>query len=431
MSSPQDPAIHSERARESVGATRPAPWPPRRSMFSRRRRSTDDQTRVRSAPLDAVSTCLRPAWVGILLLLAVPFVTSATASNTERSVPACSRAALESPPTWSWSGAWTHDGSRLLLVDVLSGELLVYDTQGRLIQTIRRPGTGPLDFNRANAIVATQDGFVLRDGVNHFVFLSADLTPQRGLSTEKIEPGVHGMPRSFFNWTVASGSLYGLGDVRTADEGWDAGWLEMDLEDPHRNRIFRPAPAREGLHRLYRKGYPYAASEGERVYFLIMEEEGVGILQVAPRIRRLQAFPEGFDSLPQPPDADSGRRTPLVYRFLQSATYPTGIYAWEQRLFVLSRSPAGDGKTRWELHSLDPEQDEHVGTLVLPTEAAHLSVIPGPTRWAVVEKPPVERKEGVVHQPVERVTFLASRLFREPGAWSRNPCPREGTTTDD
>ncbi len=373
--------------------------------------------------------------MGVLfvLLLVGPSVTLCTPLGAQQPPPTCSRASLEAPPTWTWNGAWSQDGSQLLLVDVRTGAIQVYDTEGTLVERVRRPGAGPLDFNRPNTIVATENGFLLKDASNHFVFLDEDLIPQHGLNTGEIDPGVQGMPRAFFDWTVAGGRLYGLGDIRTADGSWDSGWLEMDLEDPHRNRVFRPPPAREGPHRLYRLGYPYAAAEGERVYLLLMGAEGVGILQVAPKIRKLRAFPEGFDSLPHPPDFDSGRRTHLVFRFLQDATYPTGLFAWGGRLFVLTRTPADgqDGSTRWELHAIDPAKDTLEETRVLPTGAAHLSVIPGPVRWALVEKEPVERRQGVAHQTIDRVTFLASRLFRQPTAWIETPCPPREPAADE
>ncbi len=358
---------------------------------------------------------MRPHWIATLsLLLLTPqaVVAGTSEPQADHEEARCRRAALEDPPSWSWSGAWSHDGTRLVLVDVADGGLKVYDRRGELLETIRRPGTGVLDFTRPNSIVALDDGYWLKDGSSHFVRLDPDLTPRDGVDTASIAPGPMGIPRAFFNWTATSEHLYALGDVLLSEEerAWESGWLELDLQAPRRARIFRPAPSEDALHRLYRLGYPYATADGDRIYFLLMETDGVGILQVAPRIRRLRAFPEGFDSLPRPPSSRGGRHTARVYALLQQARYPAGLYAWGERLFVLTRSPREEGGTRWTLHVVDPERDEVTRTLTLPTDAAHLSLVPGPRSWALLEKGEVE-SETTTRQPIERVQFLGVDLF--------------------
>jgi len=370
-----------------------------------------------------------PRIVGALtLLLLLGVAASPAAEGPPQEAPRCIRTALESPPPWMWSGAWTQDGLRLLLVDVVTGEIDVYDTSGHLERTIRHLGTGPLDFNRPNRIVSSKEGYWIQDGVAHFVFLDKKLIPTDGVDTANVAPGVTGVPRAFFDWTAASGHIYGLGDILTSDEGrtWKRGWLEMDLSDPARYRIFRPAPSDDGLHRLYRMGYHYAAAEGDRVFFLLMEQDGPWILQVSPKIRRMNSFPPGLSSLPRPPSFESGQNAALVYAFVEQATYPAALYAWGGKLFVLSRAPGVQGSTRWILHVIDPDHDTLEGHLTLPSQAHHLVVIPGPKYWALVEKGPVQESG---REPIDRVSFLNANLFRDPSAWEDGICsPSPGTS---
>lgn len=348
----------------------------------------------------------------------------------------CVRAAGREGSAWIWSGAWSADGSRLVLVDVASGSLRVYGTGGDPAETVRRPGTGPLDFSRPNGIAAVEGGFWLKDGATHFVLLDERLEPIRGLDTQEVPPGVNGVPRAFFNWTATADRLYGLGDVLTSEDerGWERGWLEMAFAEPASPRLFRPAPSEEALHRLYRLGNRYAAADGQRVFILLLEGDDVGVLQIAPRIRRLRAFPKGFSALPRPPDSRAGRHTAEVYGFLEGATYPAGLHAWDGMLFVLTRRPAEDG-TRWTLHALDPEEDRLVGSVSLPTNAAHVTLVPGPRHWALVDKATVEPLPGGRggRHPVEGIVFLGADLLRDPSGWGDELCtPRPpGVPADD
>lgn len=344
-------------------------------------------------------------------------------------VPAhCPRVPLDEAPSWSWSGAWAHDGSRLVLADVADGNLKIYARDGALLNVIERPGTGPLDFNRPNSIVAVEGGYWLKDGASHFVFLDRTLTPREGVDPGAYSPGVNGIPRAFFDWTATSDRLYALGDLLLSEEQrtWESGWLEMDLRNPRRARMFRPAPSETALHRLYRLGYPYAAADGENVFFLLLESGGPSLLQVAPLVRRLRAFPEGFGALPRPPSSNGGRRTGRLYGFLEDAQYPTGLYAWRGLLYVLTRSPGAGGETHWRLHVVDPERDEVVGALTLPTRAPHLGIVPGPRFWALIEKGPVESRRGG-RQPILGVRFPTVRTGEDQKPWPAplcRPAPR-------
>jgi hypothetical protein len=87
---------------------------------------------------------------------------------------------------------------------------------------------------------------------------------------------------------------------------------------------------------------------------------------------------------------------------IEGSTMPAGLYAWSGDLWVLNREPAAGGGTRWSLMRVDPESGALKAELVLPTDANHLTVIPGSRYWALVER-------GFV-RAIEEQDFLGLRF---------------------
>jgi len=72
---------------------------------------------------------------------------------------------------------------------------------------------------------------------------------------------------------------------------------------------------------------------------------------------------------------------------LEKMSVPVGLYAWGEHLFVLMRRPMGGGNaTRWSISKFEPQEGRLIGEVVLPTHAKHLTLIPGPQFWAILEK---------------------------------------------
>ena len=59
-------------------------------------------------------------------------------------------------------------------------------------------------------------------------------------------------------------------------------------------------------------------------------------------------------------------------------------YGDRDSLYVLMRNSAG-AETVWDLYRLDPQNDEIVSKVRLPTTAAHVSLLPGSTYWVLEE----------------------------------------------
>jgi hypothetical protein len=128
-------------------------------------------------------------------------------------------------------------------------------------------------------------------------------------------------------------------------------------------------------------------------------------------VRPLSAFPEGFEAYPALQISADLRRVPALFETVERCHMAAGLYGWNGRLFVLARRPgAASDETVWSLTRIDPQRDEVVGTLELPTAAAHLTVIPGPRHWAILEKGPVR---GFGQQDISTLLLIPNAWFFE------------------
>src|SRR5664280_1149815 len=153
-----------------------------------------------------------------------------------------------------------------------------------------------------------------------------------------------------------------------------------------------------------------AQVEGE--VFALVFEGGPHLERVFPGTRRLRSFPQGFADVPVIPRRGSNPQLECARRF-EAASMAAGLYGQDDRLYLLTRRPAG-GATAWSLHRIDPGRDTLEATIPLPTTAPHLTVVPGPREWAFVE----QEVNTVTNRGkrTRRILFIPAReLRRAPG----------------
>lgn len=63
-----------------------------------------------------------------------------------------------------------------------------------------------------------------------------------------------------------------------------------------------------------------------------------------------------------------------------------GLYGHGAFLYVLTREPSAAQGTEWRLFQLDPERGTYLGSVRLPTNADHVSILPAEPSWYVVER---------------------------------------------
>jgi hypothetical protein len=157
---------------------------------------------------------------------------------------------------------------------------------------------------------------------------------------------------------------------------------------------------------FYQLGLPYIATLGSDGYLISMENP-VGIYRSRKGVRGLEplaAFPRGFEESPELPTLTVKNEFVGLMAKVEQSKMPAGLYGWKDFLYVLTREPEGQS-TRWMLFKVDPRRDEIVGSTLLPTRANHLTVIPGPKKWAFIEK---GRVEGWVRQQINHLFFVPS-----------------------
>ncbi len=146
--------------------------------------------------------------------------------------------------------------------------------------------------------------------------------------------------------------------------------------------------------------------------FALVFEGGPHLERVFPGTHRLRSFPPGFAEVPVIPRRGSNPQLECARRF-EAASMAAGLYGQGDRLYLLTRRPAG-GATAWSLHRIDATRDTLEATIALPTTAPHLVVVPGPREWAFVEQEVnVDTNRG---KRSRRILFIPAReLRRAPG----------------
>lgn len=322
-------------------------------------------------------------------------------------VDQCTRVDLEPRPTWVFSGLWRERGAHLVLPDPGAQRLWLYDRAGRSTGTVQRTGSGALDFNRPvglwalapgelqagsaeSAAEAVEEQLLLLSGGAQFVWLDGKLEPQRAVNIDEVPPAPAGTVHAVFAWATPGDRIFGAGDALLPDGSWQRGLFVMPVVDPAAYRVVRDIPVEDRQEfDFFLMGDQLITVLGDKGYFLVpaetphlLEVDGEGAS------RRLASFPAGFERRPAFPLHGGFESAEIRYRAYEGAPLAVGLYTGSRapRLFVLTRRPAGDAGTEWTMTRIDPAADRIEGSLVLPTHANHLTLVPGPERWAILEK---------------------------------------------
>ncbi len=82
------------------------------------------------------------------------------------------------------------------------------------------------------------------------------------------------------------------------------------------------------------------------------------------------------------------------------------IFARDQHLYLLGKGARDKrGATPWWLVELDPQDGSELNNVRLPTDAAHLTVVPGGDFWALIQKGPVQGV-GSFHAPYMEISSM-------------------------
>ncbi len=153
-----------------------------------------------------------------------------------------------------------------------------------------------------------------------------------------------------------------------------------------------------------------ASAEGTNRAMYALRFAKAPFIQVLGRqsMHRLSAFPESATPLPSLPVVDGWGAAPAFYAAAEAAALPVGLYGQVDRLYLLARQLV-DSVTVWDLHHIDPVADEIVGRTRLPTNAAHVSLLPGEKHWVLEESSSFA--DDIFRQPI-RLLLLDAEAIR-------------------
>ena len=318
---------------------------------------------------------------------------------------------------WVYSGGWLSDSSQLILLDSYRDRVLIYSKSGLLLEARKLPHS--LTSSR---VWSSNDGSL---SVASFLEIS-NLDPSRfdGMANIKFLRSAEQSPSAFVQWAWLEEGSLAFGDVTRGDT-WSTGlfWLDPKrLDAPQQIIPFD----QDSIQRLYYfTGIQYLASAGDKAYFLIPSDipsifEVRLDLDHKPTIEELRLPLLGTYSTELLDSALIGGDAKEVFRAMELSHIPSGIFAWDNRVYLLERWPnQKKGTTEWSLRSIDFTNRTVGGQMVLPTTAAHLVVIPGTEHWAFIEKGPVvelgtQSVNGMLMIPSDAIQELGSGTTVEP-----------------
>ncbi len=319
-------------------------------------------------------------------------------------------------------GTWMDD-ERFVLADLHQSRLLVYSTSEGLVRIVNGWESEDLELNFVSPadIQHWEDGYLLADGYmdrDRLLGLGADLRPVRVLWESDIEKG-RGKWRggeifALSRMVALRDRLYVQASRLTDGEQSEREYAEFGAaRQPDLPagalRELAAWPGFEGERDWYGSLHDLATTGGRgvAVFALRFSPAGPFVQELVGSGRRLDAFPDLPAPRPVLPRAGPEGRD-AFYAALEASSYPAGLFADEDSLYVLMRDATG-GEPVWDLHRIDPQRDEVVGTIRLPTNAAHVSLLPGRRYWVLEESS--SGLEGFLRPPT-RLLLLSSAAIR-------------------
>lgn len=331
-------------------------------------------------------------------------------------------------------GTWM-DEEHFVLVDLPRSRLLVYRADEGLVRIVDGRGSADpaLHFGEPRDVQPWRRGYVLavrygdqerllEGDQERLLELDRNLRPVRMLwetDRERVPGGWSGEEVwAIRQLAVSRDRLYveaeRLDDPRLSEAG------KKEREFAEFGLASRPGPQPGALREIAAwPGFPgelgwigtaselvSTGGQAGSVFALRFAPDDPFVQELVGEGRRLQAFPDLPAPFPESLRAAGGGWT--GWGPLEAGSYPAGLYADRDSLYVLMRDATGDAVV-WDLHRIDPEQDAVVGKVRLPTSAPHVGLVPGPRYWLLQEA--TSGVEDPLRPPI-RLLLLSSAAIR-------------------
>lgn len=338
---------------------------------------------------------------------------------------ACYRTSLPSDPLWIYSQTWTRDAA--------APEILLADNGRLSVERVTPNRMRPVEFGEIKATLRVPEsriqgpsgiwpyrsqGYLIEFKVpwkllhideNFRVLEEHSPNPETAL-------GEYGSYPPFLMAPVGDSGFLAFGDVTeeaNREGAYHSALTFFDLDN--RLQVFEETKVRVGTEvrdRYSLNFMPYLAGNSEAGFILFLDDEAaIGRFEPGQsKVTRLPDIPKGLRSRPnlkRVRGVPGTRQAFLFYQQLEKEDFAAAIYTLgPDNLYLLARKALHDReKAAWSLIRLDPITGAEQYRKRLPTEAANLSLVPGETFWALIEKAPV-RPLPIESAPYMRVTSM-------------------------
>jgi len=381
----------------------------------------------------------------LILLAAVCLALFALAGNAQPMAAAsaaseCRRAAAVGLPEWFTRGAWRNPQTMVVL-DIPDRMPVEVSSSG---VAIRRPGAltehlhdlGPVAIRTGTLTPGARPQVLLQVADGGVVPLDREFAPRPAMefavnkrAASPDNKGAKGTIRALHDFVVVEGHVIGYADIEGEDSNpgpnksifrWRNGFVRFRLGAPTEFQAFQEQTHPDPLRPYFRLAQPYLAGLGDAAYIITMDGD-MGLRKLGREdydLVEMKAFPAHLRGKDAPRFWDWAEldEFPRLMEEVEHATMPTGLYAWDNALFIVSRS-FERGHRAWYLSKIDPVHDRLLWTVPIQSDAHHLTVVPGPREWAFFEKGPVTRPgpaTKLFDQRTEDVLFVSSARMQVP-----------------
>ena len=224
---------------------------------------------------------------------------------------------------------------------------------------------------------------------------------------------------------LAEGVL-AFADLKNGEEEWSSFvYIEWVDDSYHAFNNDFAEPMRDLADKYFSRDLSYLATIGSTGFILVLENKPwIGRVDAgSPEMQRLE-LSEGMNL--RSPDLRVEKRNSRqkeiewmykIYKTVEMSQTPFGIFSLEDRLFLLSKtSPeAATGEVRWSIFEISPKDASVIrGPFSLPTYAKDISLIPGSTFTAVVEKGGIDILDNA---PVDILYRATKGMVMFPTSW--------------
>jgi hypothetical protein len=334
-------------------------------------------------------------------------------------------------PAWAHRAAWDSDGNALLLTDPPTYSIFHFSLASgilkRVVASDFRSGQTVSPF----AIRQRDAGFILEDSFQgRLLWLDHNYAQTHLLQLKNLLLANSDIVAGVRAWIEAKSDILVLADVQQR-EASSLKLLRVQLPEITADQTkgspleVRPVSIEsvyqwamgDRLRQHARLGFPVMASAKGRAFILVSGELS-RICEVTHGLRCFADVPRGYEQFPLIREDLSGKEWTTTYSVLENVKIATALYGWGDFLYLLLRQPdpGETGETVWSLAKIDPDTGTVVETMHLPAHSANLLLVPGFTRWALVEQEHVTGSGGRdLSARVVAFTMLSGEFFQTIG----------------